>query len=321
MAGADSMPLMMYCYRSTFIIEVIDPHQQVHSKTRSQSVPANRAAPAGDNLQLSSYVASLGQRSEQLAVLSRRCSETVIADVSKDALAHQDVETCSTASPTGSPNTRTSASDMSSCAPHMLSSASFFNHEPDSDMQPVPPAMVPNPGSMAHPELCKQPCIYFAAGKCTNGSACGYCHLSHENRPLHFDRQHREMRRGLSEAEHLALLLPALRRRAESAGLAAEAVEVLSLLEDKAAACAVTSAGGRAAARRAAMLLHRSKLSAALRRMPFSTVLGMVLRGAPATGGENKHGCVSSVGPTEQQLLDAVDRMRARLSPGAVVCA
>ncbi|CAE8605362.1 unnamed protein product [Polarella glacialis] len=325
MAGADSMPLMMYCYRSTFI-EVIDLNQQVFSKTRSQSVPANRAAPASDNLELSSYVASLGRSSEQLAVLSRRCSETVMAAVSKDALANQDVETCSTASPTSSPNTRTSTSDMSSCAPHMLSSASFFNHVPDSDMEPVPSAMVPNPGSMAHPELCRRPCIYFAAGKCTNGFACGYCHLSHENKPLHLDKQHREMLRGLSEAVHLSLLLPALRCRAESAGLAAEAVEVLSLLEDKAAACAVASAGGRAAARRAAMFAssprhHTSKLSAALRRMPFSTVLGMVLRGAPATGGENKHDSVSSVGPTEQQLLDAVDRMRARLSPGAVVCA
>ncbi|CAE8743580.1 unnamed protein product [Polarella glacialis] len=322
MAGADSMPLMMYCYRSTFI-EFIEPHQQAHVKTRSQSVPANRAAPAGDTLKLSSYVASLGQRAEQLAVLSRRCSESVMAAVSKHALAHQDVETCSTASPTGSPNTHTSTGDMSSCAPHMRSSASFFNHLPDSEMVPVPPALLTNPGSMAHPELCRRPCIYFAAGSCANGSACSYCHLSHENRPSHLDRQHRDLLRKLSEAERLALLLPVLRCRAESTGLAAEAVEVLALLEDKTVACAGPSAASRAAASRAATVAtspqHQlSKLSAALRKMPFSTVLGMTLRGATGCGNKHEEDIAAMGGSVDQLLLGAVDRMRARLAPQAV---
>ncbi|CAE8743590.1 unnamed protein product [Polarella glacialis] len=173
MAYSCAMPVK-YCNRSTFI-DVIEPHQQAHVKTRSQSVPANRAAPACEDVELSSYVSSLGQRAEQLAVLSRRCSETVMAAVSKDALASQDVETCSTASPTSSPHTRTSTSDASTCSPCML--ISLFDHVPDSQTVPVPPATLPNPGSMAHPELCRRPCIYFAAGSCANGSACGYCHL------------------------------------------------------------------------------------------------------------------------------------------------
>ncbi|CAE8630226.1 unnamed protein product [Polarella glacialis] len=309
-----------YCYRSTFM-EVIEPHQQAHVKTRSQSVPANRAAPACEDVELCSYVSSLGQRAEQLAVLSRRCSETVMAVVSKDALAHQDVESCSTASPTSSPNTRTCTSDASSCSPRMLTS--LFNHLPDSEMVPVLPALLPNPGSMAHPELCRRPCSYFAAGSCANGSACGYCHLSHEHRPSHLDRRQRDLLRNLSEAERLALLLPVLRCRAESTGLAAEAVEVLALLEDKAVACAATSEASRAAASRAATVAtspqHQlSKLSAALRKMPFSTVLGMALRGA--TGCENKHeeDLAAMGGSSDQLLLGAVDRMRARLAPQAV---
>ncbi|CAE8645368.1 unnamed protein product [Polarella glacialis] len=307
-----------YRHCSTFI-EVIEPHQQAHSKMRSQSEPASRVAPASDDLQLSIYVASLGQRAEQLAVLPRRCSETVIvmAAVSKDALAHQDVETCSTVSPTTSPNIRASTIDASSCAPRMLSSTSTFNRLPDSARVPLP---APNPGSMAHPELCRRPCIYFAAGSCANGSACGYCHLSHENRPSHLDRRHRDLLRNLSEAESLALLLPVLRFRAESTGLAAEAVEVLALLEDKTVACAGPSAASRAAASRAATAAtspqHQlSKLSAALRKIPFSTVLGMAMRGT--TGCEKKHeeDLAAMGGSLDQLLLGAVDRMRARLAP------
>ncbi|CAE8630221.1 unnamed protein product [Polarella glacialis] len=201
-----------------------------------------------------------------------------MAAVSKDALASQDVETCSTASPTSSPNTRTSTSNTSNCSPRALTS--MFNHLPDSETVPVPPAMLPNPGSMAHPELCRRPCIYFAAGSCANGSACGYCHLSHEHRPSHLDRRHRDLLRNLSEAECLALLLPVLRCRAESTGLAAEAVEVLALLEDKAVACAGPSEASRAATATTSPQHQLSKLSAALRKMPFSTVLGMALRGA-----------------------------------------
>ncbi|CAE8700126.1 unnamed protein product [Polarella glacialis] len=309
------MPLK-YCYRSTFI-DVIEPHQQAHVKTRSQSVPANRAAPACDDLELSSYVSSLGQRAEQLAVLSRRCSETVMAAVSKDVLANQDVETCSTASPTSSPNTRSSTSNGSSCLPRALTS--MFNHLPGSEMVPVLLAMLPNPGSMAHPELCRRPCIYFAAGSCANGSACGYCHLSHEHRPSHLDRRHRDLLRNLSEAECLALLLPVLRCRAESTGLAAEAVEVLALLEDKAVACAAPSEASRAATAATTPPQHQlSKLSAALRKMPFSTVLGMALRSA--TGCENKHeeDLAAMGGSSDQLLLGAVDRMRARLALQAV---
>ncbi|CAE8723515.1 unnamed protein product [Polarella glacialis] len=166
--------------------------------------------------------------------------------------------------------------------------------------------MLPNPGSMAHPELCRRPCIYFAAGSCANGSACGYCHLSHEHRPSHLDRRHRDVLRNLSEAVRLALLLPVLRCRAESIGLAAEAVEVLALLEDKAVACAATSA---------VLPQHQlNKLSAVLRKMPFCTVLGMVVRGATVCESKREEDLAAMGGSLDQLLLGAVDRMRARLA-------
>ena len=31
------------------------------------------------------------------------------------------------------------------------------------------------PGSVGHPELCRRPCIYFAAGQCRNSADCNFC--------------------------------------------------------------------------------------------------------------------------------------------------
>ncbi|CAE8627583.1 unnamed protein product [Polarella glacialis] len=324
MAYTCATPLK-YCYRSTFI-DVIEPHQQeAHFKKRSHSVPATRAAPACDEEpELRSYVASLGQRAEQLVVLSRRSSnKTNMFALSTDVLADQDhLETCSTASPTSNPTaTSTNLGEASSCSPRVPTPTSRSSSTPDTEMVPEDrPSVLQNPGSMAHPELCRRPCIYFAAGTCSNGSACGYCHLNHENRPSHLDRRHRDIVRSLSEAERLALLLTVLRCRAESTGLAAESLEVLALLEDKAGACAAASTDSRAAASRAALAAtspqHQlSKLSAALRKMPFSTVLAMALR-----GGENKReeNSWAEGGSSDQLLLEAVERMRAQFAPQAV---
>ncbi|CAE8627070.1 unnamed protein product [Polarella glacialis] len=207
------------------------------------------------------------------------------------------------------------SNDASSCAPRMLTP--LCPHLPDSEKVPLPPGrLLPSPGSMAHPELCSRPCIHFAAGSCANGSACGYCHLSHTNRSSHLDRRHRDLLRSLSEADRLALLLPALRFRAERYGLAAEAGEVLALLENKAVSCAAKSVASQAWAsiEATADISPMGMLPAALRKMSFSTVLGMALRGA--TGCKNKYE-EDLAAMWDQLLLDAVDRMRARL-PQAV---
>ncbi|CAE7891437.1 MTPC1, partial [Symbiodinium necroappetens] len=33
--------------------------------------------------------------------------------------------------------------------------------------------LLPSHGSLGHPEVCRRPCIYFLAGHCENGNACG----------------------------------------------------------------------------------------------------------------------------------------------------
>ena len=36
-------------------------------------------------------------------------------------------------------------------------------------------------GSVGHPELCRRPCIYFAAGQCRNSADCNFCRLIGED--------------------------------------------------------------------------------------------------------------------------------------------
>ena len=38
------------------------------------------------------------------------------------------------------------------------------------------------PGSVGHPELCRRPCIYFAAGQCRNSADCNFCSSSRSSR-------------------------------------------------------------------------------------------------------------------------------------------
>mmetsp|Transcript_75433 Transcript_75433/g.164564 ORF Transcript_75433/g.164564 Transcript_75433/m.164564 type:complete len:370 (-) Transcript_75433:181-1290(-) len=72
-----------------------------------------------------------------------------------------------------------------------------------------------NPGSLGHPELCMRPCIYFATGGCSNGESCEYCHMGHPKRPVHLDKRHREMLRGMSMKETAGLLYPVVRSKVE----------------------------------------------------------------------------------------------------------
>eukprot|EP00913_Durusdinium_trenchii_P020321 g19091.t1 len=50
-----------------------------------------------------------------------------------------------------------------------------------------------NPGSVGHPELCRRPCIYFAAGQCRNSADCNFCHLSHTHRSATLDKNQRQL--------------------------------------------------------------------------------------------------------------------------------
>mmetsp|Transcript_10411 Transcript_10411/g.18982 ORF Transcript_10411/g.18982 Transcript_10411/m.18982 type:complete len:251 (-) Transcript_10411:153-905(-) len=181
---------------------------------------------------------------------------------------------------------------------------------------------LPNPGSIGHPELCRRPCIYFAEGKCVNGDKCGYCHCPHGQRPAHLDRRHRELLRCLSSAERLSLVVPLLRLRCDSLGLAAEASELVALLERKIKEYASTdslhegsatvpssSTSPAASAQRQTQL---AKLGTALRKMPISSLLGLSLRANPGKD-QDQEGDAEGA-----DVMDAVARLRLRLEQAPV---
>ncbi|CAJ1424179.1 unnamed protein product [Effrenium voratum] len=63
-------------------------------------------------------------------------------------------------------------------------------------------------GSLGHPEVCHKPCIFLHYGSCPAGSACRYCHDSHNGKRL--TRKQRDEMKRLGEADILALVLPHL---------------------------------------------------------------------------------------------------------------
>lgn len=88
-----------------------------------------------------------------------------------------------------------------------------------------------NPGSIGHPELCSRACLYFPLGKCTNGSNCAFCHMTHSKRATHLDKRHREMLRAMDFVERFALMLPILRMKLDSLERGKEVGEALDELD------------------------------------------------------------------------------------------
>ena len=56
--------------------------------------------------------------------------------------------------------------------------------------------------SLGHPVFCMPRCIFLAAGRCRNGEACGFCHLTHEE-----PRPKKAQRRMLGELPKVDLLM------------------------------------------------------------------------------------------------------------------
>jgi len=98
-----------------------------------------------------------------------------------------------------------------------------------------------NPGSLGHPHLCLRPCLFFAAGECSSGDSCHYCHLSHERRPAHLDKKHREMLRDMPLQTCAWLMLPVLRRKVED--FPASPAGALAFLDQLAAGCGLAVPG------------------------------------------------------------------------------
>eukprot|EP00435_Cladocopium_sp_Y103_P033447 s720_g8.t1 len=94
-------------------------------------------------------------------------------------------------------------------------------------------SIVSNPcslGSAGHPDLCRRPCMYFAAGKCSNGAACDYCHMNHDGRTMHLDKRQREFLSKIPNEKFLALILHYLEAKADENGFRSAAKELLQLL-------------------------------------------------------------------------------------------
>eukprot|EP00747_Dinoflagellata_sp_TGD_P151767 gnl/TRDRNA2_/TRDRNA2_177241_c0_seq20.p1 gnl/TRDRNA2_/TRDRNA2_177241_c0~~gnl/TRDRNA2_/TRDRNA2_177241_c0_seq20.p1 ORF type:complete len:403 (+),score=52.90 gnl/TRDRNA2_/TRDRNA2_177241_c0_seq20:108-1211(+) len=83
------------------------------------------------------------------------------------------------------------------------------------------------PGSVGHPELCSRPCIYFAAGKCSNGNECQFCHEPHPHRVPHLDKRHRQMLKAMSFSTCLRLMSPIFKEKAASLDIPTALVEQL----------------------------------------------------------------------------------------------
>eukprot|EP00440_Ansanella_granifera_P025429 gb/GFBE01027617.1/.p2 GENE.gb/GFBE01027617.1/~~gb/GFBE01027617.1/.p2 ORF type:complete len:315 (-),score=90.90 gb/GFBE01027617.1/:129-1073(-) len=305
-------------YRSTFI-DVEEERCTEGLKVRARSLPASSRLPATEiheeESQLSNYVTTLAQRAEQLCVLLRRdgnlaqLKEEPVPEAAKQQkLTHQ--RTRSGSSSTATPHHSDLASSLSSKAsdsqgsqilqqPRLRSSAT--------ELSGLLEEVMPTPGSVGHPEVCRRPCLYFAAGSCSNGAACGYCHMPHTQRPAHLDKQQRELLKQMSTADLLNIVARQMRSRASHVGFLTEAAEVLSLMDTWAAAAVQVPAGRRAAPRPQQL----AKLEYHMNKMTFSTLLSLAVRGQKTGSNENFGDAVTSaLGRMREQL--AVSEMALR---------
>ncbi|CAJ1404879.1 unnamed protein product [Effrenium voratum] len=88
-----------------------------------------------------------------------------------------------------------------------------------------------NEGSLGHPEVCRRPCVHFAARGCSAGRACSYCHAEHPKRPPSLDKAWRSRLGKLTEGQLLAIVLGQLRARAERKNFLPAAEGLLGILE------------------------------------------------------------------------------------------
>eukprot|EP00440_Ansanella_granifera_P017662 gb/GFBE01019186.1/.p1 GENE.gb/GFBE01019186.1/~~gb/GFBE01019186.1/.p1 ORF type:complete len:304 (+),score=72.20 gb/GFBE01019186.1/:1-912(+) len=298
-------------FRSTFI-DAKDDEEELPSESgrkRSMSLPASTRhgeMVSEVNCQASNYVNSLAQRAEQLHVLLRR--NGTLAPLLNDPVPEAqpskrqtELETCSTAVPTSNATEAGATEAMSSKASvvdgHDLAVPSKVGAA-ELDVLAEEVAI----GSMGHPEVCQRPCLYFAAGTCSNGAACRYCHMPHEQRAFHPDKQQRELLKQMPEAQLLKMVSKRMRTRAMEMGFLAEAEEVLALVDTWTAQAPVRAAPP--------VPQHRlAKLEYNFGRMTFSSLLGLAVRYLKGCSESNQSDVVS----------EALAKMRARLAVKSLV--
>ena len=96
-----------------------------------------------------------------------------------------------------------------------------------------PEASGASAGSLAHPQLCRRPCIHLLkAGSCGAGLACYYCHEGHDNERIAMpDKRQRQLLRTMREEDIRTLLRPYILCRLEQLELTEPAAQLLNLLD------------------------------------------------------------------------------------------
>ncbi|CAK8991835.1 unnamed protein product [Durusdinium trenchii] len=94
--------------------------------------------------------------------------------------------------------------------------------------------LLPSPGTLGHPEVCRRPCMHFQIGHCDNGSSCNFCHEAHPHKTAKLDKKQRLLLQSLKIQEFTALIAQEVRERPNSGVPAGAAEELLAALEDEA---------------------------------------------------------------------------------------
>ena len=96
-----------------------------------------------------------------------------------------------------------------------------------------PEASGASAGSLAHPQLCRRPCIHLLkASSCGAGLACYYCHEGHDNERIAIpDKRQRQLFRTMREEDVRTLLRPYILCRLEQLELTEPAAQLLKLLD------------------------------------------------------------------------------------------
>ncbi|CAE8672267.1 unnamed protein product [Polarella glacialis] len=186
--------------------------------------------------------------------------------------------------------------------------------------------MTPSVGSLGHPEFCRRPCIFFAAGSCNNYISCGYCHCEHLKRVTHLDRRNRELLHSMAALDRLELLLPLLEQRLESKGLREVAGELLQTLQEALQELRATSEQDRPEdSEEPAPKSQISRVKSGVQKLPCISILGWAVRaspvylsGLPGDSADNQDGLGGDQAlkslfsqAADQRVTDALHRLRA----------
>lgn len=97
--------------------------------------------------------------------------------------------------------------------------------------------LLPSPGTLGHPEVCRRPCMHFQLGHCMNGSDCNFCHAAHREKAAKLDKKQRMLLQTLSNQEFSAMILQYVQQRLAPASEAAKvaAADLIECLREKAA--------------------------------------------------------------------------------------